>query len=187
MGETPPNIDEFNQIAELIFAQLYRDFPVVVDIDREAIAKVLGVSRGNWGNHMLPSGRTFNDVLSGTIGWLRAEDYTLALGPHPASRVSPDDEGIESHEYRSVPASRDSGNGVEKGNRESFWGGQLLVNGRSDRRGDWGVYEEHRKRLKWAIAGIAADGCGRVRGPLSPRVAESKTSRQLREGASRPL
>jgi hypothetical protein len=34
MAETRPNIDEFNQIAALVFAQLYREFPVVVDIDR---------------------------------------------------------------------------------------------------------------------------------------------------------
>jgi hypothetical protein len=40
MAETPPNIDEFNQIAALVFAQLYRAFPVVVDIDREAIEGV---------------------------------------------------------------------------------------------------------------------------------------------------
>ena len=87
MAETPPNIDEFNQIAALVFAQLYREFPVVVDIDRAAIAKVLGVSQGNWGDHMLPSGRSFNDVLSSTIAWLAVEDYTLAAGPHPSSRV----------------------------------------------------------------------------------------------------
>jgi hypothetical protein len=45
------------------------------------------VSEGDWGKHILPSGRSFNDVLSGTIGWLKAEDYTLAFGQHPASRV----------------------------------------------------------------------------------------------------
>jgi hypothetical protein len=95
MAETPPNINEFNQIAALVFAQLYREFPVVVDIDRESIAKVLGVSEGNWGNHMLPSGRSFNDVLSGTIGWLKAEDYTLAAGPHPASRVVLTTKGLQ--------------------------------------------------------------------------------------------
>ena len=39
MAEIAPNIDEFNQIAALVFAQLYREFPVVVDIDRGAIAR----------------------------------------------------------------------------------------------------------------------------------------------------
>jgi hypothetical protein len=55
MAETPPNIDEFNQIAALVFAQLYREFPVVVDIDKRAIAKALGVSETSWDNYMLPS------------------------------------------------------------------------------------------------------------------------------------
>jgi hypothetical protein len=82
----PDNIDEFNQIAALIFAQLYREFPVVVDVDRGAIAKALGVSEGDWGNHMLPSGRSFNDVLSGTIGWLKADNYTMAFGAAPSQR-----------------------------------------------------------------------------------------------------
>jgi hypothetical protein len=87
MAETPPNIDEFNQIAALIFAQLYRAFPVVVDIDRGAIAKAMGVSEGDWGKHMLPSGRTFNDVLSGTIGWLEADKYTKAFSGAAFQRV----------------------------------------------------------------------------------------------------
>jgi hypothetical protein len=78
MAETSPNINEFNQIAALVFAQSYREFPVVVDIDRGAIAKALGVSERDWGNHMLPSGRSFDDVLSGTIGWLMADNYKWA-------------------------------------------------------------------------------------------------------------
>ena len=87
MPETPPNINEFNQIAALVFAQLYREFPVVVDIDRGAIAKALGVSEGDWGTYMLPSGRSFNDVLSGTIGWLMADKYTIGNGSSPFQRV----------------------------------------------------------------------------------------------------
>jgi hypothetical protein len=66
---------------------LYREFPVFVDIDRAAIAKVLGVSQGNWGDHMLRSGRSFIDVLNSTIAWLAVDDYTRhAAGSHP-SRV----------------------------------------------------------------------------------------------------
>ncbi len=38
------NIQEFNTIAGLIFAQLYRAFPILVDIDRDSIAK--GHGRG---------------------------------------------------------------------------------------------------------------------------------------------
>ena len=87
MAEIAPNIDEFNQIAALVFAQLYREFPVVVDIDQGAIAKAFGVSEGTWGNHMLPSGRSFNVVLSGTIGWLRVEGYIVGFGAIPISSV----------------------------------------------------------------------------------------------------
>lgn len=87
MAETPPNINEFNQIAALVFAQLYRAFPVEVDIDGEAIAKALGVE-GNWGNHMLPSGRSFYDMLSGTIGWLMADNYTYGSSPSQSVRLT---------------------------------------------------------------------------------------------------
>jgi hypothetical protein len=47
MAALPPNIVEFNTIAGLIFAQLYKVFPIVVDrIDREAIATAMGVPSG---------------------------------------------------------------------------------------------------------------------------------------------
>jgi hypothetical protein len=95
MAETPPNINEFNQIAALVFAQLYREFPVEVDIDRGAIAKALGVSEGDWGNHVPPSGRSFAHVLSGTIGWLKADNYTLASGPVPFQRVILTTKGLQ--------------------------------------------------------------------------------------------
>ncbi len=87
MPSVPSNIEEFNKIAGLIFAQLYRAFPITEDIDRNAIAKAFDVSEGNWANHKLPSGRSFNDLLAHTIGWLRAEEYTKAFGSHPAERV----------------------------------------------------------------------------------------------------
>jgi hypothetical protein len=95
MAETPPNINEFNQIAALVFAQLYRAFPVVADIDREAIAKALGVSEENWANHMLPSGRSFNDMLSGTIGWLMADNYTIGYGSSPSQSVMLTTKGLQ--------------------------------------------------------------------------------------------
>ncbi len=95
MAETPPNIDEFNQIAALVFAQLYREFPVVVDIDKGAIAKTLGVSETFWDNHMLPSGRSFNDVLGGTIGWLMADKYTIGYGSSPSQRVMLTTKGLQ--------------------------------------------------------------------------------------------
>ncbi len=57
----PANIAEFNLIVGLIFAQLYEAFPVLLPlIDRDAIAKVMGVEPGMWAAHKLPSGRSFN-------------------------------------------------------------------------------------------------------------------------------
>jgi hypothetical protein len=72
MPETPPNIDDFNKIAALVFAQLYREFPVPIDIDRAGIAKALGVpeKEKEWRNFILPSGRSFDAMLNRTIGWL---------------------------------------------------------------------------------------------------------------------
>ena len=95
MSETPENIDEFNQIAGLIFAQLYREFPVAVDIDRGAIAKALGIPEVDWGNQMLPSGRSFNDVLTGTIGWLKVNNYTINSGSVQFQRVILATKGLE--------------------------------------------------------------------------------------------
>jgi hypothetical protein len=88
MPETPPNIDDFNKVAALVFAQLYKAFPVPVNIDREAIAKALGVPGKDWGNFMLPSGRSFDDMLDTTIGWLKADEYIRAFGPPPHTRVA---------------------------------------------------------------------------------------------------
>lgn len=80
----PPNVEEFNIIAGLIFAQLYQAFPVVVDlIDRVAIAKAMGVAD----DQALASGRTFNLIATYTIAWLSAEGYIRSGGAHPAERV----------------------------------------------------------------------------------------------------
>jgi hypothetical protein len=86
MPDTPPNIHEFNIIVGLIFAQLYKAFPAVEDIDKAGIAKAMGVA-GDWSWHKLPSGRSFNEMLSYTIGWLNAEDFIKAYGGHPAANV----------------------------------------------------------------------------------------------------
>jgi hypothetical protein len=86
MPETPPNIDDFNKIAALVFAQLYREFPIPVDIDRAGIAKALGVEK-DWANFMLPSGRSFDAMLNATVGWLKADEYTIASGHHPSMKV----------------------------------------------------------------------------------------------------
>src|SRR5262245_57683524 len=83
----PANIQEFNRIAGLVFAQLYAQFPTEVDIDRQAIANAFGVEGSDWGGHQLPSGKSFDEVLSGTIGWLKHQGYTASFGDHPSQRV----------------------------------------------------------------------------------------------------
>ena len=45
MSDAPANIQEFNQIVGLIFAQLYKSFPAGQDIDKEGIAKRWGLRR----------------------------------------------------------------------------------------------------------------------------------------------
>jgi hypothetical protein len=76
MPEPPPNIKEFNTIAGLIFEQLYRNFPVVVDIDQVGIAKAMGATTSDWSSHKLPSGRSVAEMLAHTNAWLAAEGYT---------------------------------------------------------------------------------------------------------------
>lgn len=93
MSEVRANIQEFNTIAGLIFAQLYRDFPILVDIDKTGLAKAMGVD-GEWSKHRLPSGRTFNEMLAHTLSWLTAEGYTIAAGGHPAERVTLTSKGL---------------------------------------------------------------------------------------------
>jgi hypothetical protein len=56
--DTPANVQEFNTVAGLIFAQLYRAFPGVEDIDRKSIAKAMGVVGDGWSAHELLSGRS---------------------------------------------------------------------------------------------------------------------------------
>jgi hypothetical protein len=91
---TPANIAEFNTIVGLVFAQLYEAFPMSVDlIDRDGIAKAMGIT-GEWSTHRLPSGRTFNEILAYTIGWLSSQRYTMSHGAHPAERVTLTDKGL---------------------------------------------------------------------------------------------
>jgi hypothetical protein len=93
-AQPPPNINEFNTIAGLVFAQLYVQFPVVIDIDRQAIANSFGVQGNNWGVHKLPSGNSFADVFAGTLGWLKHENYIASFGAHPAERVMLTEKGL---------------------------------------------------------------------------------------------
>ena len=101
MSEAPKNIQEFNTIAGLIFAQLYVAFPVLVDIDRNSIAQAMGAAGGDW-THKLPSGRSVSEMLAYTISWLTAEEYTRAAGSHPAERVTLTSKGLAA--MNAVPA-----------------------------------------------------------------------------------
>jgi hypothetical protein len=82
----PPNIREFNEIAAVIFAQLYVHFPLPKDIPPEEVARVVGASMDT----KLPSGRTFNEVCSHTLVWLARQGYIESYageGGVPRSRV----------------------------------------------------------------------------------------------------
>ena len=84
----PPNIEEFNKVVALVFAQLYEAFPIMVDlIDRDGIAAAFEVKAGEWASHKLPSGRGFSDVMTYTIAWLNSQNYIVSSGAHPAERV----------------------------------------------------------------------------------------------------
>jgi hypothetical protein len=74
----PQNIEEFNAIAGLAFAQLYKEFPARVDIDKDAIANVMGVSSDS-----LPSRRSFSQILAATLSWLQDEGY-ISGSNHPS-------------------------------------------------------------------------------------------------------
>jgi len=70
----PQNIEEFNAIAGLAFAQLYKEFPARVDINRGAISNAMGVS-----SDLLLSGRSFSQILAFTLSWLQDEGYISPL------------------------------------------------------------------------------------------------------------
>jgi|ERR1700758_5027657 hypothetical protein len=74
MPGEPPNIEEFNTIAGLIFAQLYEAFPVPIDIDTEGIARAMGVA-GDLTSHKMSSGRNFSEIMVQTFCWLNDEQY----------------------------------------------------------------------------------------------------------------
>jgi hypothetical protein len=79
MTELPPNIQQFNIVAGLIFAQLYKAFPHRINIDAEGIASAMGIT-GEWQAHVLPSGCTFPAVVSDTLSWLADENFIDLFG-----------------------------------------------------------------------------------------------------------
>jgi hypothetical protein len=81
------NVREFYTIAGLIFSQLYKALPVPENIDTAGIAEAMGVAGGDWSKHNLPSGRSFNEMLQCTIGWLNDQDYIKAFGAHASQNA----------------------------------------------------------------------------------------------------
>ncbi len=79
----PLNIREFNEITGVIFAELYAVFPMLHDIDADAVAKALGHSLDD----KMESGRTFGEVLANTVGRLASEGLIRPFGAHPRQRV----------------------------------------------------------------------------------------------------
>jgi hypothetical protein len=78
MSDVPPNIQEFNTIAGLVFAQLYKAFPAGAKIDRGAIAGAMGAEGNDWDKHELPSGRQLDQMFKDTFSWLDKEGYIKA-------------------------------------------------------------------------------------------------------------
>jgi hypothetical protein len=111
MTEVPANVQEFNAVAGLIFAQLYREFPIREPIDRAAIAQAMGVADPEWDKHKLPSGRSFADVLAHTISWLNAEEYTRTSSSVPWQQVTLTTKGLMA--MNAVPSGLNQSLGAE--------------------------------------------------------------------------
>jgi hypothetical protein len=96
IADVPANVEEFNKIAGLIFAQLYKAFPFIEDIDSHEIARAMeiGGSDADWTAHMLPSGRSFGQVLFHTMNWLIHQGYIEPFGTHDAERVMLMEKGL---------------------------------------------------------------------------------------------
>jgi hypothetical protein len=109
--DTPANIHEFSTIAGLVFVQLYRAFPGSEDIDREVIAKAMGVIGNDWGAHKLPSGRSFGEMMMHTTIWLLDEGYTRSRGSHSAEKVVLSEKGLAA--MKAVPTGLTDSLGAE--------------------------------------------------------------------------
>lgn len=80
----PPNIQEFNEIVGVIFAQLYDAHPVDRNVHAEEVASTLGVSP----SVTLPSGRSFNVVFEATARWLHEQHYIqTTYGGNPREHI----------------------------------------------------------------------------------------------------
>ncbi|PLX37100.1 MAG: hypothetical protein C0606_11360 [Hyphomicrobiales bacterium] len=85
----PRNIDLFNEVVGLIFAQLYESFPVVTEIDRRMIGEGLGLkllhdTPGPLGTKSIKfadpiDGMKFDDFLRSAASWLVSEGFVRSL------------------------------------------------------------------------------------------------------------
>lgn len=75
-SKLPPNIEEFNEITGVIFAELYAAHPIAQTLDIDRIAKLLGRERVG----QLASGRKFDEVFANTLPWLMHEEYLFSDG-----------------------------------------------------------------------------------------------------------
>jgi hypothetical protein len=94
MSGDPPNIQEFNTIAGLVFAQLYEAFPSRKNIDYDRVARAMGVEGNDWSAHKLPSGRGLRATISETIDWLNSEEFIRSHGLSPPERVTLTTKGL---------------------------------------------------------------------------------------------
>jgi hypothetical protein len=146
----PANIVEFNTIVGLIFAQLYTHFPVVIDLDRQAIADSFGVKGNAWGDHKLPSGKAFADVFAGTLGWLKHENYIASFGVHPAERVMLTGKGLAALNATPDGLSATVGSSLVTATRGQA---KLVERRRLGRRSDRRLHQEHGRLVENESAG----------------------------------
>ena len=78
----PANVQEFNQITAVVFAQLYTSHPLPKTLEPEEVASTLGISP----SATMPSGRTFNEVFAHTVSWLLIQGYIYSYGHHARER-----------------------------------------------------------------------------------------------------
>jgi hypothetical protein len=75
MVELPPNVAEFNVLAGLILAKLYRSFPVLLQLEPEEFATEMGISASEMSSRKLASGVTFIVLWTHTLDWLFCEGF----------------------------------------------------------------------------------------------------------------
>jgi hypothetical protein len=84
---------------------------MVEDIDQAGIARAMEVVGTDWANHILPSGRSFNEILVHTISWLKNHGYIIAGGGCPWSRVALTEKGLSA--MNAVPSQLKESVGAE--------------------------------------------------------------------------